>query len=102
MRALNTHGRPSDFSAEAMASTVRILTEDIMFGPELAERMRELHREADLIGENGINFENIRQEVLDRIQADAKVYTDQEIQHTGMPAYAKGTDHHPGGPLSNS
>ena len=36
VRALNTHGRPSDFSAEAMASTVRILTEDIMFGPELA------------------------------------------------------------------
>ncbi|GAF63639.1 hypothetical protein BTS2_0530 [Bacillus sp. TS-2] len=82
VRAINTHGRPSDFSAQAKGSTARILTEDILFGPELAPIMREIHRQADIIGRDGINPENIRQEVYDQIQADAKVYTDQEIQHT--------------------
>ncbi|KYG34905.1 phage tail spike protein [Alkalihalobacillus trypoxylicola] len=82
IRAVNHQGTTSEFSQQVSATTARILTEDILFGPELAEKMRELHEEADIIGKDGINFENIRQEVLDQIQADAKVYTDQEIQHT--------------------
>ncbi|GAF65225.1 hypothetical protein BTS2_2123 [Bacillus sp. TS-2] len=82
VRAINTHGTPSDFSEESMATTARIMTDAILFGPELAEKLRELHETADIIGRNGVDFDNIRQEVLDRLKADAKVYTDQEIQET--------------------
>ncbi|GIO18166.1 hypothetical protein J18TS1_12660 [Oceanobacillus oncorhynchi subsp. incaldanensis] len=82
VRAVNYHGRPSDWSVQIRAATNRVLTEDIMWGPELAERMRELHRVSDIIGENGVDFNQISQEAKDLINQQARIYTDEEIQAT--------------------
>ncbi len=82
VRAVNYHGRPSDWSVQVRAATYRVLTEDILWGPELAERMRELHRISDIIGENGVNFDQISQEAKDLINQQARIYTDEEIQIT--------------------
>lgn len=82
VRAVNYHGRPSDWSVQVRAATHRVLTEDIMWGPELAERMRELHRISDIIGENGVDFYQISQEAKDLINQQARIYTDEEIQIT--------------------
>ncbi|WP_152658302.1 phage tail spike protein [Oceanobacillus sp. CFH 90083] len=82
VRAVNYHGRPSDWSVQVRAATHRVLTEDIMWGPELAERMRELHRISDIIGENGVNFDQISQEAKDLINQQARIYTDEEINAT--------------------
>lgn len=79
VRAVNYHGRPSDWSVQVRASTHRVLTEDIMWGPELAERMRELHRVSDIIGENGVDFDQISEEAKDLINQQARIYTDEEI-----------------------
>ncbi|MFD1385729.1 phage tail protein [Oceanobacillus oncorhynchi subsp. oncorhynchi] len=79
VRAVNYHGRPSDWSVQVRAATHRVLTEDIMWGPELAERMRELHRVSDIIGENGVDFDQISQEAKDLINQQARIYTDEEI-----------------------
>ncbi|WP_339233789.1 phage tail protein [Oceanobacillus sp. FSL W7-1281] len=82
VRAVNYHGRPSDWSVQVRAATHRVLTEDIMWGPELAERMRELHRISDIIGENGVDFDQISQEAKDLINQQARIYTDEEIEET--------------------
>ncbi|WP_339236915.1 phage tail protein [Oceanobacillus sp. FSL W7-1281] len=79
VRAVNYHGRPSDWSVQVRAATHRVLTEDIMWGPELAERMRELHRVSDIIGENGVDFDQISEEAKDLINQQARIYTDEEI-----------------------
>ncbi|TES48088.1 phage tail spike protein [Shouchella lehensis] len=80
-RAINYHDRASNYTAEVSASTVRVMTDDLLFGEELAERLRELNKEADIIGKDGINFDQIQQDALDRIHNRAKVYSDQEIAH---------------------
>ncbi|AZS49225.1 chromosome segregation protein [Bacillus phage vB_BpsS-140] len=80
MRAVNYHGRASAFTGEISAETARVKTDDILFGEELAERLRELNKVADIIGVDGIDFDNIKQEVFDQIQQDSKAYTDKEIQ----------------------
>ncbi|MDM8100929.1 phage tail spike protein [Oceanobacillus oncorhynchi] len=82
VRAVNYHGRPSDWSVQVRAATHRVLTEDIMWGPELAERMRELHRVSDIIGENGVDFDQISQEAKDLINQQARIYTDEEVEAT--------------------
>ncbi|MEF3330554.1 phage tail spike protein [Oceanobacillus oncorhynchi] len=79
VRAVNYHGRPSDWSVQIRAATNRVLTEDIMWGSELAERMRELHRVSDIIGENGVDFDQISEEAKDLINQRARIYTDEEI-----------------------
>ncbi|WP_077603608.1 phage tail spike protein [Oceanobacillus sojae] len=79
VRAVNYHGRPSDWSVQVRTATHRVLTEDIMWGPELAERMRELHRISDIIGENGVDFDQIAEEARDLINQQAREYTDEEI-----------------------
>ncbi|MEK4298249.1 phage tail spike protein [Oceanobacillus sp. FSL W8-0428] len=80
VRAVNYHGRSSDWSVQVRAATQRIMDEDILWGPEIAERMRELHRISDIIGENGIDFDQISQEAKDLIHQQVRIYTDEEIQ----------------------
>ncbi|WP_055737288.1 MULTISPECIES: phage tail protein [Bacillaceae] len=79
VRAVNYHGRASNYSAEVEASTARVVTDDILFGPELAMKLRELNKEADIIGTDGIQFEQIANDALELIQQRAKDYSDQEI-----------------------
>lgn len=82
VRAVNTHGVPGAFSEEVMAQTARIVSEDILFGPEIAAELRELSKTADLLANQSIDLEKIKQEALNTIQDDARRYTDEEIRNT--------------------
>lgn len=82
VRAINHHGTASDWSEQTEASTHRVISEDILFGEELAERMRELHNISDIIGTGGVSFEQISQEAKNLINQQAKQYTDSEISET--------------------
>ncbi|MGN7284344.1 phage tail spike protein [Shouchella rhizosphaerae] len=80
VRAVNYHGRASNYSVEVTAMTARIISDDILFGEELAERLRELHKEADIIGRDGIDLDQISEEARERLKEAAKQYTDEEIK----------------------
>ncbi|WP_175414337.1 phage tail spike protein [Halalkalibacterium halodurans] len=80
VRAVNYHGRPSDWSDQVSASTHRVISDDILFGPDLAERLRELNRISDIIGVEGVRFENISQHARDLLEQEARRYTDTEIR----------------------
>lgn len=80
VRAVNYHGRPSDYSDQVSASTHRVISDDILFGPDLAERLRELNRISDIIGVEGVRFENISQHARDLLEQEARQYTDAEIR----------------------
>ncbi|MFS0749470.1 phage tail protein [Oceanobacillus sp. 1P07AA] len=82
VRAINHHGTASDWSEQVEASTHRVISEDILFGEELAERMRELHNINDIIGTGGVSFEQISQEAKSLINQQASEYTDREISET--------------------
>ena len=60
IRAVNYHGNASPLSNEVSASTVRILTEELMFNPATREMLTELELEAnrlaDLAKENAIQY----------------------------------------------
>ncbi|BAB04681.1 phage tail spike protein [Halalkalibacterium halodurans] len=80
VRAVNFHGRPSDWSDKVSGSTQRIISDDILFGPDLAERLRELNRISDIIGEGGVNFEQISDHAKALLNQEARQYTDEEIR----------------------
>ncbi|MEK3821363.1 phage tail spike protein [Cytobacillus sp. FSL W8-0315] len=82
VRAVNRHGVAGPFSDEATAQTARIISDDILFGPEIAAELRELSKTAGILADGSIDLEQIKQEALDAIQADAKQYTDAEILAT--------------------
>lgn len=79
IRAMNYHGTASDWSDQVEVSTKRILTEDILFGEEMAERLRDLNRISDIIGEGGISLDNLHDDIPDYMKQQAKEYTDDEI-----------------------
>jgi phage minor structural protein len=55
IRAVNTHGTPGDFSEEVSASTVRIISDDILFGEGIAAELRELSKVADILAQGTVN-----------------------------------------------
>ncbi|GAE31927.1 phage tail protein [Alkalihalobacillus hemicellulosilyticus] len=80
IRAVNTHGTASDFTHEVTASTVRVITDDLLFGEDLAARLRELNEVSRIIGENGVDFDQISEVAKNIIQQEARTYTDEEIE----------------------
>ncbi|MGY6209738.1 phage tail spike protein [Cytobacillus firmus] len=79
VRAINTHGVPGEFSDEAMAQTARNINDEILFGPEIAEKLRELSETAAILADGSVDLNQIKQDALDAIQADARQYTNAEI-----------------------
>ncbi|PWA05494.1 hypothetical protein DCC39_18075 [Pueribacillus theae] len=65
IRAVNTRGTPGDFSQEVTASTVRIISDDILFGPDIAAELRELSKVADILADRTITFEKFSNAVKD-------------------------------------
>jgi phage minor structural protein len=55
IRAVNTHGTPGDFTEEVSASTVRIISDDILFGEDIAAKLRELSEVADILAEGSVD-----------------------------------------------
>ncbi|MEK5108596.1 prophage endopeptidase tail family protein [Cytobacillus sp. FSL K6-0129] len=82
VRAVNQHGTPSDWSVQVNAPTRRIIDDETLFGPDGAEKLRELSEMHDTLGDSVIRKDMIRQDVYDQIQADSKQYTDAEITAT--------------------
>ncbi|MCM3324234.1 phage tail spike protein [Cytobacillus kochii] len=82
IRAVNQHGTPSDWSEQVMGATHRVVSDDILFGPNIAAELRELSKTADILADGTIYADMIRQDVYDQIQADSKQYTDAEITAT--------------------
>ncbi|MFP3509842.1 phage tail spike protein [Peribacillus sp. SIMBA_075] len=68
VRAVNTHGVSGPFSEEAMAQTARIISDDILFGPEIAEELRELSKEAQLLADGTVDFNMVADDVKTPIQ----------------------------------
>ncbi|AMQ06725.1 phage tail spike protein [Sporosarcina psychrophila] len=66
VRAVNTHGVAGAFSTEVMAQTGRVVSDDILFGPEIAKELEELSKVADLLSK----------EALDKIRLPNIEYTD--------------------------
>ncbi|MBL3644038.1 phage tail protein [Bacillus sp. RHFB] len=80
VRAVNTHAVAGPFSEEVVEQTARIISDDILFGPEVAAELRELSKTADLLADGTLTIEKIRQDALDTINKDATTYTDAEVE----------------------
>ncbi|MEW4223129.1 phage tail spike protein [Rossellomorea marisflavi] len=80
IRAVNHQGRTSDYTAEYSGSTVRIRSEDILFGPDLAAELRELSKVSDILAPGSVDIENMKQEALDKINESAREYSLEEVQ----------------------
>jgi hypothetical protein len=80
VRAFNYHERYSPLSEEVSATTARIVSEDIFFGEDLAAKLRELSKEAQIIADGSINLDQLEESVREQLQQDAKQYTDEEIK----------------------
>ncbi|MEW9503397.1 tail fiber domain-containing protein, partial [Jeotgalibacillus marinus] len=80
VRAVNTHGTQSDFSKEVSDTTARIISDDILFGEEIAEELRELSENAEILAGGTVGIDKMKEEALEAIQETAKKYTDEEIQ----------------------
>ncbi|AAU85100.1 tail tip protein Tal [Bacillus phage BCASJ1c] len=79
IRAVNHHGRASDYSPEVSGSTLRIITDDILFGEKVAEMVRRDMLIAEMIADDSITWDMVSETAKNRIQQDAKDYTDEEI-----------------------
>lgn len=67
IRAINTHGRSGPYSAEVSASTVRVISDDLLFGPDIAAEINELSKTAELLSEQAKDA--IRQPAIDAANA---------------------------------
>lgn len=75
IRAVNHHGRPSDWSKEVTAATVRIISDDILFGSIIADHLSDNLDIAEKLAQNTID--RINQGPMEAIQ-----YTQEEIEET--------------------
>ncbi|MEW9503384.1 tail fiber domain-containing protein, partial [Jeotgalibacillus marinus] len=82
VKAINFHGRASVLSDEVSATTARVVSDDILFGEEIAAELRELSKKAEILAGDTIGIDKMKQEALDAINEKAKQYTDEEIQET--------------------
>lgn len=60
VRAINARQEVSPWSAELTAQTARIISDDILFGEDVARELRELSEQHEIVGENTIDFAQIR------------------------------------------
>lgn len=67
VRAVNTHGVSGPFSEEAMAQTARIISDDILFGPDIAAELRELSKTAQILADGTVDFNLIANDVKEEI-----------------------------------
>ncbi|WP_054705392.1 hypothetical protein [Bacillus sp. JCM 19041] len=81
VRAFNYHEKYSAFSEEISATTARIVSDDILFGEDIANELRRLSERAQIIADGSLGIDQIKQEVFDQVERDTRRYTDQEIQH---------------------
>ncbi|MGE7766674.1 phage tail spike protein [Peribacillus sp. NPDC096540] len=64
VRAVNTHGVAGPFSEEAMAQTARIISDDILFGPDIAAELRELSKTAGILADGAVDTSEIADDAI--------------------------------------
>ncbi|SNZ14547.1 hypothetical protein SAMN05421503_2469 [Terribacillus aidingensis] len=79
VRAVNHHATASEYSEEVFASTVRVLSDDILFGEDIAAQLRELSLTSQLLADGSINFEQISEAAREQIKQESTTYTDEQI-----------------------
>jgi hypothetical protein len=79
IRAVNHHGRVSDYSPEVSGSTLRIITDDILFGENVAEMLRRDMLIAEMIADDSITWDMVSEAAKDRIEQETRQYTNEEI-----------------------
>ncbi|MGM0776905.1 MAG: phage tail spike protein [Bacillota bacterium] len=94
VRAVNTHGVAGPYTGEVMAQTARIISDDILFGPEIAAELRELSKTADLIANGAIKFIQLANDVQTPInnavnQANLAVNTADLATQNALDAISK-------------
>ncbi|WP_409509192.1 hypothetical protein ACK2WG_16990 [Bacillus spizizenii] len=80
VRAVNHHATASEYSEEVSASTIRVISDDILFGEDIAAKLRELSLTAQLLADGSIDFEQLTEEAREQIKQDFAKYTDEEIK----------------------
>ncbi|MCR1834965.1 hypothetical protein NSA56_11220 [Oceanobacillus caeni] len=80
VRAVNYQGTASEYSVQVSASTHRVISDDILFGEDLAAKLRDLSKVSDLLAEDTISFDQISEQAKGLIKQESKIYTDAEIQ----------------------
>lgn len=87
IRAVSYRDKVSDWSTQAVGNTRRITTPDIMFGEEMAEKLRDLNEISDIIGNNGIDFDNLSDGISDyingKVDAD-KIVSEINVKKEGV------------------
>ncbi|WP_152657604.1 phage tail spike protein [Oceanobacillus sp. CFH 90083] len=67
VRAVNYHGTPSDWSVQVRGTTHRVISDDILFGEDIAEELRELSKEAKILAEGSVSKEELEKEITDEL-----------------------------------
>lgn len=78
IRSVNYQGTVSDWSDQVTAATHRVISEDILFGEDIAAELRKL----DLIADGAITFVQLSQNAKDALKQEAVTYTDEQIDFT--------------------
>lgn len=63
VRAVNTRGTAGEFSHRVSASSVRVISDDILFGEDLATELRNLSSVSQILADNTIDYSQIKHEV---------------------------------------
>ncbi|TFJ92131.1 phage tail spike protein [Lentibacillus salicampi] len=63
VRAVNYHGTASDYSVKIEASTVRIMSDDILFGEGIASELRGLSKTAGILAQDTVSFDKLNSAV---------------------------------------
>lgn len=69
VRAVNTRGTAGDFSQQVRAATVRIISDDILFGEDIAAELRELSKTSQLLADGTIDLSMIGEDVREEIES---------------------------------
>lgn len=64
IRAVNYHGKPSEYSNRVSATTIRIKTPDIIFGEDMAKELRDLSETAGIIASGTIDWDKFDKELV--------------------------------------
>ncbi|GGP13580.1 phage tail spike protein [Oceanobacillus neutriphilus] len=67
VRAVNYHGTPSDWSDQVRGATQRVISDDILFGEDIAEELRELSKTSKLLADGTIDLSTIGDDVKSEI-----------------------------------
>jgi phage minor structural protein len=82
IRAVNTRGTAGEFSVQVTVATHRVVSDDILFGEDIAAKLRELSEIAPLLAEGTVDFDMITDNAKNLIDQKSKTYTDEEILST--------------------